>query len=340
MAFPSDAANARNVDLSGTGAGGATDATFVPELWSDEIIASYESNLVLANLVRKMSMKGKKGDLIHVPKPVRADANEKISEAAVTLNAGDASELQIPINRHFEWSMLIEDSMEVQALPSARRFYTQDAGYALAKEVDTFLGYCAVGWGDNDGGAAGHVVTTEIATEANWAHSNAYQIDSGGSTGAIEAYNTTTGEYGAFTDLTMRQLVAQLDDADVPMTNRHFVVVPQLLEEIRGVDQFRSTDFVSGVVVPTGKLGTLYGVDLHVSTNLPNGSTSGVGLDAGVRANLLFHQDAIVLSEQMGVRSQTQYKQEFLADLFTADRLYGAREYRPEAGVILLTLDT
>jgi hypothetical protein len=37
-------------------------ATFIPEIFSDEIIASYKKSLVLANLVRKMSMKGKKGD--------------------------------------------------------------------------------------------------------------------------------------------------------------------------------------------------------------------------------------------------------------------------------------
>ena len=37
-------------------------ATFVPEIFSDEIITSYKKSLVLGNLVRKMSMKGKKGD--------------------------------------------------------------------------------------------------------------------------------------------------------------------------------------------------------------------------------------------------------------------------------------
>ena len=41
-------------------------ATFVPEIWSDEIRAAYEKNLILANLVKKMSMSGKKGDTIHV----------------------------------------------------------------------------------------------------------------------------------------------------------------------------------------------------------------------------------------------------------------------------------
>ena len=43
----------------------------------------------------------------------------------------------------------------------------------------------------------------------------------------------------------------------------------------------------------------------------------------------------MVFAEQVGVRVQTQYKQEYLADLMTADTLYGVETYRPEAGVAL-----
>jgi len=40
----------------------STAAAFIPEVWSDEVIAAYKKNLVMANLVRKMNHKGKKGD--------------------------------------------------------------------------------------------------------------------------------------------------------------------------------------------------------------------------------------------------------------------------------------
>jgi len=33
---------------------------FIPEIWSDEIVAAYKKNLVAANLFSKMSFKGKK----------------------------------------------------------------------------------------------------------------------------------------------------------------------------------------------------------------------------------------------------------------------------------------
>ena len=45
------------------------------------------------------------------------------------------------------------------------------------------------------------------------------------------------------------------------------------------------------------------------------------------------HKDALALITQLGVRSQTQYKQEYLGDLFTADTLYGVGELRNDAAI-------
>ena len=132
--------------------GGAVDNTsaakFIPEIWSDEVIAAYKSNLVMANLVKKMSMTGKKGDTIHVPKPTRGSANAKVAETAVTIQNSVESEVLININKHFEFSRLIEDITEVQALASLRQFYTGDAGYGLAKQVDNDLFALAKSFGD------------------------------------------------------------------------------------------------------------------------------------------------------------------------------------------------
>ena len=43
------------------------------------------------------------------------------------------------------------------------------------------------------------------------------------------------------------------------------------------------------------------------------------------------HRDAMVLVEQTGIRSQTQYKQEYLGTLFTADTIYGVKALRTSA---------
>jgi hypothetical protein len=99
-----------------------------------------------------------------------------------------------------------------------------------------------------------------------------------------------------------------------------------------GIDRYVSSDFVNGRGVVNGKIGELYGVDIYVSTNLPTVN--------GEKPCLLFHTDALVIAEQMGIRTQTQYKQEYLADLMTADILYGEDVYREENGVVIWVSET
>jgi len=97
-----------------------TAATFVPEIWSDEIIAAYQRSLVAANVFKKMPFKGKKGDTIRIPSPTRGDASVKAASNQVTLIAATESEVVVTIDKHYEYSRLIEDITEVQALASLR----------------------------------------------------------------------------------------------------------------------------------------------------------------------------------------------------------------------------
>jgi len=295
-------------------------ATFIPEIWSDEVIAAYQSNLVLANLVKKLSMTGKKGDTLHIPKPVRGDAHAKAEGAAVTVQNGAESEVQVTIDKHFEYSRLIEDITETQALSSLRQFYTGDAGYALAKQVDSDLFALGKKFGDSDG--------------ADYVHSNSYNFSGGTGVEAYAADAVAAGD--VFNDAGFRELIQKMDDADVPMDGRCLVVPPSIRNAIMGIDRYSSSDFVDGRVVNNGQIGNLYGIDIYVSSNCPVIETAAQNSAGGdVKAGMLFHKDAMVMAEQQGVRSQTQYKQDFLATLYTADTLYGTQVLRPESGFVL-----
>ena len=317
------------------GAGGNTAlteaATFVPEIWSDEIIAAYQKNLKMAPLVKRISMTGKKGDVIHIPKPTRGDANAKAADTAVTIIANTESELTITINRHFEYSRLIEDIVEVQALSSLRQFYTEDAGYALAVQVDNDLHSCGTGFGD--GGA---IVFSGSVAPTDYQHTGCFMNTNDSTTQYTD--DTIDGIAGdKFTDRFFRDMIQKLDDNNVPMENRYFVIPPGVRNEIMGIDRYVSSDFVSGGVVNSGLIGNLYGVDVYVSANCATIEAAAANTAASVdtRAALLFHKDAVVMAEQLAVRSQTQYKQEYLSTLYTADTLYGVQVYRPEAGFVL-----
>ena len=304
-------------------------AKFIPELWSDEIVAAYKQNLVLANLVNKMSMVGKKGDTLHIPKPTRGVAAAKAANVAVTIQADTETEVTVAIDKHFEYSRMIEDIVGVQALDSMRRFYTDDAGYALAKQLDTDLFNLATRFGNGNGGT--------VTDPAVWENSNAYYVDA--ANGIVLYTDDTMEDTDVFTDLAFRELIKLMDDADTPMDGRFFIIPPSARQTMLGIDRYVSSDFVAERGVNNGKIGSLYGVDVYVSTNVPvietaaqNTATTSI-LDT--RGAILAHKDTLVLAEQVGVRSQTQYKQEYLADLLTSDTLYGVQVLRPETGFLL-----
>jgi N4-gp56 family major capsid protein len=286
-----------------------TAATFIPEIWSDETVAAYKKNLVLANLVMKMNFKGKKGDTIHIPAPTRGSASAKAASTQVTLIAATESEVQVAIDQHFEYSRLIEDIVEAQALSSLRQFYTADAGYALAKQVDTSL----IQLGRSTNGGAG---TNVYATGAF--------IGGDGTSAYVAASNNES----ALTDAAIRRTIQRMDDTDTPMDGRFFIIPPSSRNTLMGLARYTEQAFVGGTnnTIRTGEIGNLYGIPVFVSSNCDTASGS-----SAARVCLMGHKDSVVLVEQVGIRSQIQYKQEYLATLYTSDTLYGVQILRAAA---------
>jgi hypothetical protein len=297
---------------------------FVPELWSDEVVAAYKANLVLANLVRKLNHKGKKGDTIKIPTPTRGAASDKAADTIVTFIAhGSDTGIDVLINKHKEYSRLIEDIVSVQGLESLRRFYTDDAGYAISKETDTRLSMEL--WT----GAAGYSTMVE---------SPAGQIDSTATITASAVFegDGSAWDEGAATDITdagLRAMIKKLDDADAPMAGR-VVVVPTIVKsDLTGTARFTEQAFTGEVggsnTIRNGLVGDVYGVEVYVSTNTP--LVEGSDTVADNVGGTMFQKDAILLVEQMGVRSQSQYKQEYLADLMTVDTIFGVKNLRTDS---------
>ena len=292
---------------------------FIPEIWSDEIVAAYKKNLVLANIVMKMNFKGKKGDVVHIPAPTRGNASAKAASTAVTLIADTETEVTVNINKHFEYSRFIEDIVEAQALNSLRQFYTADAGYALAKQVDTSL--IQLGRVANGGSTGAQYGSAFIGGD--------------GTTAFDYTANTNTGNASALTDASIRRTIQRLDDNDTPMDGRFFVIPPSSRNTLMGLSRYTEQAFVgNGNAIRTGEIGNLYGIPVFTSSNADSASATAAFPTSGsaiARVCLMGHKDAMVLVEQIGIRSQTQYKQDYLATLFTSDTLYGVAALRSAA---------
>jgi N4-gp56 family major capsid protein len=301
---------------------------FIPELWSDEVIGAYKSNLVIANLVTKLSHKGKKGDTIYIPVPARGAASVKAAGSQVTLSAATNTKITILVDKHYEYSKLIEDIAEVQALASMRKFYTDDAGYALAKQVDNSIFGAAQ---TLQGGAATGDWYNGGVVNGTWTKAKFFATGSTTLTDYTEASSTPI----AIEDGGIRGMILALDNADVPMDNRALIIPPVAANDLLGINRFTEQQFIgSGDAIKTGKIGSIYGVDVYISSNCPTtGDAVNLAGNNTDRVGTMIHKDALVLAEQVGVRSQTQYKQEYLGDLFTADTIYGVGELRDDAGI-------
>ena len=293
---------------------------FIPELWSDEVVASYKSNLTMANLVRKLNHRGKKGDTIKVPTPTRGAASSKSEQALVTfIEHGTDAGISILIDKHYEYSRFIEDIVDVQALESLRRFYTDDGGYAIAKEVDTQLIYEAL--------------------RADWTLvtiTGGVIQDDASITGTVYEGDGTTWDQGTSTDITdagIRTFVKALDDVDAPMAGRVLVVPTIVKQDLLGLARFTEQAFVgevgAGNSIRNGLVGDIYGMEVYVTTQLPEIDNSAGS--AQVQSGLCFQRDAIVLVEQLGVRAQSQYLQQYLADLMTVDMIWGNKTVRADS---------
>jgi hypothetical protein len=307
-----------------------SNSAFIGELWSDEVLARYKAIVVMPDLVSVMPFAGKKGDVVHIPMPTRGSASAKAASTQVTLIAAQETQLPLYIDQHWEYSRLIEDIVTIQASDKMRQFYTNDSGYALSVRVDTFLHALGAGF-------AG-------------AHSSPYVAGSSYSKAVIgtptssalvtwdPTANANAGNAATITDEGLRLFIQELDDNDVPSVGRVLVLPPVEKRKLLGVARFTEQAFTgeagSANSIRNGRVGELYGVDVYATSRCPTVADTGAAVDQ--RAALLFQTDALVYAEQMAPRTQTQYKQEYLGDLFTADIIFGGVLARPEAGIAIV----
>lgn len=312
---------------------------FVPQLWSDEVIAAYKANLVMANLVRKLNHRGKKGSSIKIPTPSRGSASSKVAETQVTLiEHGTDAGLTVNINKHKEYSRLIEDIVDVQALASLRRFYTDDGGYAIAKRVDRDLILEAAAGGLTGGtivedAATGNIDTTSTFTNARIGDDSAAWAP----TASANAGNAVD-----LNDVGIRRFIKRLDDVDAPMLGRYLVIPPVVKADLTGIARFSQQSFTGEAgpsnTIRNGLVGDVYSVEVYVTNQLQFVEDGGSTADQ--QLCLFFQRDGLLLVEQNGVRAQTQYKQEYLADLFTTDMIYGVKTLRATSVIPIVVPST
>lgn len=280
-----------------------TDANFIPEIWSDEILVSREAKLVAGRLFDRVDHKGKAGDTIHFPFLSDFTAQDYTQLAGVTIQNVTEGEKTILLNKYKDVSWIESNLAQLQRKDSyrlrARR--VEKAGYALAKAIDTdILG-----------------LYTDLGSN--------YKVIGGDGKTAWD--NSGSGNGSDLTDAGILAMVRKLDDNDVPAEDRFMIIPPCQKQVLLGIDKFvlyqntnRNKELVSGM------FGEIYNFKIYISTNCPTVASGDT--TTNYRVGLYAHKSAFAIAMQQDVKTQSQYKQEYKGDLISCDCVYGVKAMR------------
>ena len=276
-----------------------TNASFIPAIWGSKLNDFYRANLVCANHFEDLSDEAVDGgNIIYIPNISQMSAATKTVGSQVTLNKQTANKITLTINTWKEVSFLLEDFVAAVMKRSYRmqERWMKNAGYTVAATLEDAIIALFNGFSQVIGDSA---------------HS--------------------------LNDSSIRAAIAYLDAADVPQEDRAFFLHPNVMwKHVMNINKFSLLTNTAGAdPVLKGYVGQLYGIPVYV--------TSRLGVTLGHRNGALAGKDAINYATTMvgggvgpdKVRLQTQYLQDYLGTLVTADIMFGVIENRDTSGVWL-----
>lgn len=146
--------------------------------------------------------------------------------------------------------------------------------------------------------------------------------------GFASTFSQTKGTYNtAITTDVILDSIQLLDDANVPQDDRHFVMKPKTKRDIIDITTYISNDFVGGRPVENGKLGSVYGVNTYMTTQIVQTGTS--------TNNMMFHRDAIGTAMQKEITTNSDYSVSKIGTEVVTDEVYGGIEVRDTFGVLI-----
>ena len=271
----------------------AQTSQYIQELWSREIQQPFDKQLQAAKLVQDRSGLTKGGgDLVRIPFTAGIDARAKSASTDVTYDSPEGSPVVLNIDKHYYAAVKIEDIAKVQSNYDIKSAFMTRMSEALARQIDTdILGLY---------GSAGTSV-------------------SGGA---------------AIDDADIISVVSALDAANTPMELRRGVVGTYTKGDLLGVNKYTAYDQTgkTGKAVDgtSGLIGSVYGMDLYFSQNVPTNTTG---------RNLFFHKNAINVAKQQAPKFEMEYSVDSLATKTALHAIYGVGIERA-ASVIELTRTT
>lgn len=271
----------------------AQTAQYIQELWTREIQEPFDKKLQMAKLVQNRSgLAAGGGDVINVPFAIGVDSRAKAASTGVTYDVPNGAPITINIDKHYYSAVLIEDITKVQSNYELKSVFQRRMAESLARQLDTDL----------------HALY--------------------GSAG------TTVAGGAAIDDADIIAVVAAFDASNTPQTGRRGVIGNNTKADLLGVNKYVAYDQTgkTGKAVDgtDGLIGSIYGMDIYHSGNVPVNTTG---------RNLFFHKDAITLVEQQKPKFEMEYSVDYIGTKTVLHTIYGVGIERASS-VVELTRTT
>ena len=281
-----------------------TNASYIPAIWGSKLNDFYRAQLKAASFFEDLSSElSDGGNIIYIPNISQMTAANKTVGSQVTLNKQTAAKVTLTINTWKEVSFLLEDMVSALMKKSYRmqEKWMKNAAYTVAATLEDALITLFRGFSQVVGDSA---------------HS--------------------------LNDSSIRAAITYLDNADVPEEDRAFFLHPTVIwKHLMAINKFTLVTNTGGAdPVLKGQIGMLYGIPVIKSTRL--------AVYLGHRDGALCGKDALnyAIARTDGgtssdkVRLQTQYLQDYLGTLITADVIFGVIENRDTSGVWIKSQST
>ncbi len=276
---------------------GLDDNTFIPKIYSANVLQAVKNKLVVVPVVNHDYQSDLvRGDIVYIPKTNVVTATEvTIGTEGVIKNPFATAEGSLTINKYYEAPVVVDYMSSRQTHVDLVGNSQLESAYALSKTIDTSLGVLF----------------------------SALNSGSAGSTG----FGT---DGAAVTDTVLVAAVEDLDEADAPEESRVWIFDPSVKADILSIDKFVRMDYFAGDTILTGQFRKdVYGAPILITNNLTVKSTGNYGV--------YMHRDAlaIVIQENMVVDRVEQPLKHQLTINTTC--LWGVAELREDFGVPIMT---
>lgn len=261
-------------------------AEYIQEKWNREILQPFDKALQAAPLVTDQSgLVSDGGDVLRNPFAGTINARAKAASTNITYDSPEGTAVSYNIDKHYYAGMLIEDIAKIQASYDLKGALMKRLSEALARQIDTDV----------------------LALYAS--------------------AGTSVSAGAAVDDADIIAVVAAMDNANVPVDgNRHGVIGQYTKGDLLNVNKYVAYDQTgkTGKAVDgsSGLVGSLYGMDINMSQNVPV-STTG--------RNLFFHKDAIGLARQQQPKFEMEYSVDAIGWKIVCHTVYGVGALRTTA---------